>query len=256
MLEIGAIAVLAGAAALANGDIALSGPNAYDSKKNLNINAAAAKTARDIRDAGDIYYMQGRPLQGTSAQIDYQSEWYIPLGNPIQTPTHNLNKVIESRAVNMAYLEAQAPRYTFASNDVLGISYGAGSKNNGYNIGVPYPGISFKGDPGNSLAYGGKVFIDRYRVPSIGAWTNKYDMAAGEPTETLREELGDEADVPIKARNPYGPFGYYQQIYRNQNYEKTKRNLKAGIKPHVLQNTKYKKPWQVKFVPQPTQVYK
>ena len=256
MLEVGSLALLVGAAALANGDMGLAGPNAYDSKRKQDINSLAQKTARDIRDAGDIYKMQGRPLQGTSAQISYQSEWYIPWGNPIQTPTHDLNKIIESRAVNTAYVASQAPKYTFASNDVLGISYGAGSKNQGYNIGCPYPGISFRGDPGNSLAHGGKVFVDRYRPSPISPWTNKYDMMAGEPTETLREELGDEADVPIKARNPYGPFGYYQQIYRNQNYEKTKSNLKKGIKPHVLQNTKYKKHWQVRFVPQPTQVYK
>jgi len=254
-MEIAALAVLAGAAALANGDMSLNGPNAYDSKKEKSVNAIAARVARDVRDAGDVYKMQGRPLQGTSAQIDYVSEWYIPWGNPIQTPTRDLNKVIESRATNTAYVESQAPKYNFKSTDVLGISYNAGSKNQGYNIGCPYPGISFRGDPDNSLAKGGKVFIDRYRPSPISPWTNKYRTAGGEPTETSREELPDEADVPIKARNPYGPWGYYQSIYRNQNYAQTKLNLKKGIQPHVLQNTKYKKPWQVRFAPQPAKVY-
>lgn len=254
-MEIAALALLVGASALANGDVGTSGPNAYDSKEQSSLDAASQRVARDIRDAGDVYHVQGKPMTATSAQINYQSEWYIPSGNPTQIPTHNLNRIIESRAVNTAYLEAQAPKYTFASNDVLGISYGNGVQNSGYNIGATYPGISFKWDPGNSLARQGKVFIDRYEIPDIGPYTDSYKTAGGEPTETSRKDLGNEVNVPLGSRNPYGPFGYYQSIYRNQNYAETKLNVKKGIQPHVLQNTKYKKPWQVKFAPQPSKVY-
>jgi hypothetical protein len=187
--------------------------------------------------------MQGRPFQAANAQVKFISDWYIPMSNPTQDATYRLEDVIESRAINQSLYESQAPEYMFDASDVLNISYGAGQKNNGYNFGAPYPGISFEGDPGYSLANQAKVFIDNWIVPPPD-YTNRYFLGAGEPTENLRAELGDLADVPISNRNPYGPFGYYQSIMRNRLYERTDPDV--GIRPTTLR-APFRRNKQVRF---------
>ena len=224
-----------------------NGPNAYDVQMQQELVGKTEQTVRDIIDAGDVYYMQGRPLSAANAALQYVSEWYLPMSNPMQIPTYDYTEVVKQRAVNNALLESQAPRYMFQSKDTLGIAYGAGEKNNGYNIGCPYPGVSFEGDPGFSLAQGAKVFIDRYEVPEISEYTNRWRTYAGEPTETLRAELPNEADVLISSRNPYGPLGYYMQLLRNNLFEKEAVREDFGIPPGILHNNHYKKPWGVRF---------
>lgn len=226
------------------------GPNAFDVKTRQCLHGEIEETTRDISDAGDVYFMQGRPFQAANAQLKFVSEWYLPMSNPYQEPTYDLTKIIKQRAVNEALLESQAPEYIFQSKDTLGISYGAGQRNNGFNIGVPFEGVSFEGDPGFSLAKGAKVYIDRYEIPDISEYTNRYRSYGGEPTESLRAELPSEADPLITARNPYGPLGHYMQILRDNLFLKTAKNPDAGIQPNVLAGTRYKKPWNVRFMDQ------
>ncbi len=249
-MEVIALGAIIGISALSSQYYFDQGPNAYDVKRKSDLHALAERHARDIRDAGDIYFMQGRPLQAGNAQVKFVSDWYLPMSNPTQEPTYELEEVIESRALNEALYESQAPKFLFESKDTLGISYGAGQKNNGYNFGAPYEGISFSGDPDNSLAHQAKVFIDNYSLPST-EYTNRYFMAAGEPTVTQRAELGDEADVPISNRNPYGPFGYYQAIMRNRLYNESDPNI--GIRPRQIGAPPTKK--RVRFRPQPTNLF-
>jgi len=227
--------VLTGVAALGS-NYSSSGPNTTSVLSQSEIPQQARQTARDILDAGDVYRVQGRPFSAVNDSIRNMSNAYIPMSNPLTEPTYDISKVIEQRAVNTALFESQAPRHMFDTKNTLGIPYGNGEKASGYNIGIDFPGISFSGDPGFSLAGGAKVFIDRYDVPEISPYTSFYRVNGGEPTETLRAELPDDADVMISDRNPYGPLGYYMQLLTNRLYEKTAANTEKGIHPGILSN--------------------
>jgi hypothetical protein len=192
----------------------------------------SAQIARDIADAGDVYYIQGRSNNMAESQLKNLDINWLPRSAPRQEPTKNLLDVVASKASNTALIELCAPKFFFHEKDILGIQYGAPTKNNGYNIGAQVDGVSFSGDPNFQLAQGTKVFVDRFRWPSIPDYTNFVFKGDGEPTEHLRAELGDEADVMINRRNPYGPHGYYTDLMRSQVESNTRR--RGNLKPTPL----------------------
>lgn len=214
-------------------------PNTFDPTSSDAASVLAKKSARDVLDAGDVYHVQGRSLNAVEAGMNSFDTRYMPWSAPRQEPTKNWKDVVVSRAENTALVERDAPSYMFRQLDTLGISYGAPTKNSGYNILIPLEGVSMEGDPGYSLARLPKVFIDRFSYPELPEYTNWMFKGPGEPTETLRAELGNDADVMVRQRNPYGPFGYYQSILRNRADDETRE--KGNMKPDVLRAPPYAK---------------
>lgn len=234
MAELIALMGLGGIAMAMNENVQ---PNAFSVKKSADPLETVRPHLRDYLDGGDVYFVLGRPINQATAQLN---DVLAPMSFPEQTPTYKYPDIAKNRASNIALHQANAPQYFFKQQEPLGISYGAPDKNNGYNIEVPLPHVSFQGDPGYSLANLNKKYVDRYELPRLPDYSGVHWSGHGEPTMNLRAELPNEADVPLNARNPYGPHGYYQQIHKNRLYDKVKEV--GHIKPDVLKAPAWKRP--------------
>lgn len=235
-----ALTLLAIGAGLAATTTLSDAPNAFDVKKQPDPTKRDKWHLLEFLRHGDVYHVHGRSYNQAVAQLTNVTE---PLTAPRQKSTSSVRDVFENRAANMALLESQAPAFHFGQMDEMNIHYGNNLNNNGYNLWIPYSTRSIPGDDKNTFAKMPRVFIERYHEEEpTWNFTHRENMGSGEPSEHFRPELGDEADVPVRQRNPYGPFGHYQDILRRELSGKTKRE--GHLKPEVLAPPPYKgKPW-------------
>lgn len=233
-MELIGLAILAGTAVAVNSSD--TDPNTYNCTESKPPSEFYERYARDFADAGIPYSLMRSANQG-QAQIGTS---YAPLSYPSQKPTYECREIFDDAAETHAVYESRAPQYFFNQFKQLGISYGAPTNNNGYNIGVQVEGISFPGDPDFSLAKLGKVFVERYRPSDVSDYAyGRHFMGAGESSMNLRPDLPNEADVAITERNPYGNIGHYQLIMNNRLYDFAAE--KGHLKPDVLHAPNFKK---------------
>lgn len=149
---------------------------------------------------------------------------FIPRSAPRQESTRNLDDLFRSEAEIVAYVQQYGPQFHFMRDG--GIPLGVPEQSNP-NVEVISETVSFRGDPGYSLQYYPRIYVDFHGNQN----NSPNDVFAEDEDEIFDAGMPEVYEVLLQPpsgrlnanNNPYGPGGAIQLLNADRRRNETRK---------------------------------
>lgn len=173
---------------------------------------------KDKYETGFIYDLE----RTGDHQLVFLNDAWKPRSAPRQDPTDQVTDIFRDQSEIDTYLEKYGPQFWFLEHNEIPLT---SAQQSNPNVELPSENSSIQGDPGNSLLYYPRAYIDKSFPPETPntLFTGQY----GTMRTTMEPEEFQEVYVPPQGKpntqhSVYGPGGAMQRLMSNINEIRTR----------------------------------